>query len=141
MQHILLLIRILYVSPPGVHRPTCTCVSGSALDTMTLKEFQLTSSKAHMLVCFQISEQKEEVKKKLRERRVPSSAFGRAAGFAGMGASLVFGSMRDSVSTLCNAILYRSATYRAATPTQATYPSRSCRIRDSTGDRLASTIP
>lgn len=46
----------------------------------------------------QISEQKEEVKKKLRERRVPSSAFGRAAGFAGMGASLVFGSMRDSVS-------------------------------------------
>ncbi|KAL0037748.1 hypothetical protein WJX77_010712 [Trebouxia sp. C0004] len=46
----------------------------------------------------QISEQKEEVRKKLRERRVPSSAFGRAAGFAGMGASLVFGSMRDSVS-------------------------------------------
>lgn len=51
-------------------------------------------------VCFlQISQQKEEVKKKLRERRVPSSAFGRAAGFAGMGASLVFGSMRDSVSS------------------------------------------
>ena len=48
----------------------------------------------------QISEQKEEVKKKLRERRVPSSAFGRAAGFAGMGASLVFGSMRDSVSIM-----------------------------------------
>ncbi|KAL0047600.1 hypothetical protein WJX82_007565 [Trebouxia sp. C0006] len=46
----------------------------------------------------QISEQKEEVRKKLRERRVPSSAFGRAAGFAGMGASLVFGSMKDSVS-------------------------------------------
>ncbi|KAL0041678.1 hypothetical protein WJX79_000563 [Trebouxia sp. C0005] len=46
----------------------------------------------------QINEQKEEVRKKLRERRVPSSAFGRAAGFAGMGASLVFGSMRDSVS-------------------------------------------
>ena len=43
----------------------------------------------------QISEQKEEVRKKLRERRVPSSAFGRAAGFAGMGASLVIGSMRD----------------------------------------------
>ena len=45
----------------------------------------------------QITDQKEEVRKKLRERRVPSSAFGRAAGFAGMGASLVFGSMRDSV--------------------------------------------
>lgn len=58
-----------------------------------------------MLLCaFQISEQKEEVKKKLRERRVPSSAFGRAAGFAGMGASLVFGSMRDSVSTFCSAM-------------------------------------
>lgn len=40
------------------------------------------------------------MKKKLRERRVPSSAFGRAAGFAGMGASLVFGSMRDSVSIM-----------------------------------------
>ena len=40
------------------------------------------------------------MKKKLRERRVPSSAFGRAAGFAGMGASLVFGSMRDSVSKM-----------------------------------------
>lgn len=52
----------------------------------------------------QINEQKEEVKKKLRERRVPSSAFGRAAGFAGMGASLVFGSMRDSVSTFWTAM-------------------------------------
>ncbi len=55
----------------------------------------------------QISEQKEEVRKKLRERRVPSSAFGRAAGFAGMGASLVFGSMRDSVSPcLMSCLLY-----------------------------------
>ena len=55
----------------------------------------------------QISEQKEEVKRKLRERRVPSSAFGRAAGFAGMGASLVFGSMRDSVSipSCCSLLL------------------------------------
>ena len=48
----------------------------------------------------QIREQKEEVRKKLRERAVPSSAIGRAAGFAGMGASLVFGSMKDSVRAL-----------------------------------------
>ena len=57
-----------------------------------------TSLRSNLCLPLQISEQKEQVKKKLRERRVPSSAIGRAAGFAGMGASLVFGSMRDSVS-------------------------------------------
>ena len=40
---------------------------------------------------------KEEVKRKLKERRVPSSAIGRVAGFAQLGASLVYGTMADSV--------------------------------------------
>lgn len=53
----------------------------------------------------QIREQKEEVRKKLRERAVPSSAITRAAGFAGMGASLVFGSMKDSVRALPSFLL------------------------------------
>ena len=43
---------------------------------------------------------KEEVKRKLKERRVPSSAIGRVAGFAQLGASLVYGTMADSVSDL-----------------------------------------
>ena len=62
----------------------------------------------------QISEQKEQVRKKLRERRVPSSAFGRAAGFAGMGASLVFGSMRDSVRFQCHFALNDTKRHLAA---------------------------
>ena len=33
----------------------------------------------------------------MRERRVPESPLGRALGFAGMGASLLFGSVKDSV--------------------------------------------
>lgn len=40
----------------------------------------------------------EEVQRKLRERRVPSSPFGRVMGFAQLGASLVYGTMSDSVS-------------------------------------------
>lgn len=35
---------------------------------------------------------------KPRERSVPSSALGRVAGFAGLGASLLYGTMRESVS-------------------------------------------
>ena len=42
--------------------------------------------------------EQHEARRKLRERRVPSSPVGRAAGFAGLGASLLYGSMRDSVS-------------------------------------------
>jgi hypothetical protein len=45
-----------------------------------------------------MAERKEEVRRKLRERAVPASAFGRAAGFARLGASLVYGTMSDSVS-------------------------------------------
>ena len=81
---------------------TMCFVSLSALCVLFARHDDHKHSTTVHLLCYysvQISEQKEEVKKKLRERRVPSSAFGRAAGFAGMGASLVFGSMRDSVST------------------------------------------
>ena len=46
----------------------------------------------------QVQAQKEEVKRKLRERRVPSSPIGRAAGFAQLGASLVYGTISDSIS-------------------------------------------
>jgi len=45
-----------------------------------------------------IAQKKEEVRRKLRERRVPSSPFGRVMGFAQLGASLVYGTMSDSVS-------------------------------------------
>ena len=45
-----------------------------------------------------IVQKKEEVRRKLRERRVPSSPFGRVMGFAQLGASLVYGTMSDSVS-------------------------------------------
>ncbi len=38
------------------------------------------------------------IKRKPRERRVPSSPFGRVMGFAGLGASLVAGTVRDSVA-------------------------------------------
>lgn len=37
------------------------------------------------------------VRRKLRQRRVPSSQLGRVAGFAGLGASLAFGTVKDSV--------------------------------------------
>ena len=49
-------------------------------------------------VLLQVHKEKQEARRKLRERRVPSSPVGRAAGFAGLGASLLYGSMRDSVS-------------------------------------------
>ena len=45
-----------------------------------------------------MAQKKEEVRRKLRERRVPSSPFGRVMGFAQLGASLVYGTMSDSVS-------------------------------------------
>ena len=45
-----------------------------------------------------VAQKKEEVRRKLRERRVPSSPFGRVMGFAQLGASLVYGTMSDSVS-------------------------------------------
>lgn len=38
------------------------------------------------------------MRRKLRERRVPSSPIGRVMGFAQLGASLVYGTMSDSVS-------------------------------------------
>ena len=45
-----------------------------------------------------LTRQKAEVRRKLRERRVPSSPIGRVFGFAQLGASLVYGTMSDSVS-------------------------------------------
>ena len=48
----------------------------------------------------QVQAKKEEVSRKLRERRVPSSAMGRAAGFAQLGASLVYGTVADQVLSL-----------------------------------------
>lgn len=45
----------------------------------------------------QVQAKKEEVRRKLRERRVPSSPFGRVAGFAQLGASLVYGTVADQV--------------------------------------------
>ena len=45
-----------------------------------------------------VAQKREEVRRKLRERRVPSSPFGRVMGFAQLGASLVYGTMSDSVS-------------------------------------------
>ena len=44
-----------------------------------------------------VAKQKAEVRRKLRERRVPSSPIGRAMGFAQLGASLVYGTVSDSV--------------------------------------------
>ena len=38
------------------------------------------------------------MRRRLRERRVPSSPIGRVFGFAQLGASLVYGTMSDSVS-------------------------------------------
>ena len=43
-------------------------------------------------------ENKEAVRRRLRERRVPSSPMGRVFGFAQLGASLVYGTVSDSVS-------------------------------------------
>lgn len=45
----------------------------------------------------QVQAKKEEVRRKLRERRVPSSPIGRVAGFAQLGASLVYGTVADQV--------------------------------------------
>jgi hypothetical protein len=45
-----------------------------------------------------VAEKKAEVKRKLRERRVPSSPMGRVMGFAQLGASLVYGTVSDQVS-------------------------------------------
>lgn len=46
-----------------------------------------------------MEERKAEVRRrKLRERAVPASALGRAFGFARLGASLVYGTVSDSVS-------------------------------------------
>ena len=48
----------------------------------------------------QVAERKAVVKRKLRERRVPSSPLGRVFGFAQLGAGLVYGSVSDSVSSV-----------------------------------------
>lgn len=45
----------------------------------------------------QVQAKKEEVRRKLKERRVPSSPIGRVAGFAQLGASLVYGTVADQV--------------------------------------------
>ena len=45
-----------------------------------------------------LKEKKAEVRRKLRERRVPSSPVGRVMGFAQLGASLVYGTVSDQVS-------------------------------------------
>jgi hypothetical protein len=45
-----------------------------------------------------VAQQKAEVRRKLKERRVPSSALGRVMGFAQLGARLVYGSVSDQVS-------------------------------------------
>jgi hypothetical protein len=46
----------------------------------------------------QVQAKKEEVRRKLKERRVPSSPMGRVAGFAQLGASLVYGTVADQVT-------------------------------------------
>ena len=57
----------------------------------------LPISLAHIGQMVQVQAKKEEVKKKLKERRVPSSPIGRVAGFAQLGASLVYGTVADQV--------------------------------------------
>ena len=52
----------------------------------------------------QVKAKKAEVRKKLKERRVPSSPIGRVAGFAQLGASLVYGTLSDQVH--CQKIEY-----------------------------------
>lgn len=47
-----------------------------------------------------VEERKAVVKRKLRERRVPSSPLGRVFGFAQLGAGLAWGSVTDSVSSV-----------------------------------------
>jgi aarF domain-containing kinase len=47
-------------------------------------------------------QQQPKKKKVMRERRVPESPFGRALGFAGLGASLLFGTMGDNLSKVWN---------------------------------------
>lgn len=47
-----------------------------------------------------VEQRKSEVKRKLRERSVPSSSFGRAFGFAQLGVGLVYGSATDYVSSV-----------------------------------------
>jgi hypothetical protein len=66
-----------------------------------------------------MAERKEEVRRKLRERAVPASAFGRAAGFARLGASLVYGTMSDSVSRL-----FRGPPPGEAPPADGAAPNR-----------------
>lgn len=63
-----------------------------------------------------VAKQKAEVRRKLRERRVPSSPIGRAMGFAQLGASLVYGTMSDSVSQY----------FRGTPPETADKPGNRC---------------
>lgn len=72
-----------------------------------------------------IAQKKEEVRRKLRERRVPSSPLGRVMGFAQLGASLVYGTMSDSVS---NYFAPRSAEQDSQKPANR-YVATSCQIR------------
>ena len=65
-----------------------------------------------------MAKQKAEVRRKLRERRVPSSPIGRAMGFAQLGASLVYGTVSDSVSQY----------FRGSPPETADRPSNRCRL-------------
>ncbi|MCJ1422629.1 hypothetical protein MMC29_000509, partial [Sticta canariensis] len=60
---------------------------------------QISQERGHAPAQEQVAERKAEVKRKLRERRVPSSPIGRAFGFAQLGAGLAFGSASDYVSS------------------------------------------
>lgn len=67
-------------------------------DTRKSTEFYVASTVDVQAQEETLEEKKAEVRRKLRERRVPSSPMGRVMGFAQLGASLVYGTLSDQVS-------------------------------------------
>ncbi|KAK9815604.1 hypothetical protein WJX72_006628 [[Myrmecia] bisecta] len=67
----------------------------AAADSQLIK--RAVKGERHVRERRQAEERKAEVRRKLRERRVPSSPLGRVMGFAGLGASLVYGTVADQV--------------------------------------------
>ncbi|KAF5838123.1 ABC1 family-domain-containing protein [Dunaliella salina] len=77
------------------------------------------------------SQRKAQARKQLRERRVPESPFGRALGFAGLGAGLVMGSLTDRLGSAWSG---RRAKEGESKPLYSPY------LTESNAERLANAL-
>uniref|UniRef100_A0A7S3QXC6 ABC1 atypical kinase-like domain-containing protein n=1 Tax=Dunaliella tertiolecta TaxID=3047 RepID=A0A7S3QXC6_DUNTE len=76
----------------------------------------------------------QAARKQLRERRVPESPFGRALGFAGLGAGLVMGSLTDRLGSAWSGRQTREGTQGENKPLYSPY------LTESNAERLANAL-